>query len=389
MEISAQESTTIFVKLYLKDIGPLRKPLSIDKERELLERNYDGDIAAFHKLELSNQYVVIEEVLTQKDSGMEIMDLILFSNLALMQSIKEFDINSNGGFKAYLRQLIHWNLKSLVANHASIIRYPANIYEQVIEYHKNVLIDNIGLVTQFPAVRSYNPLTEVDPLNLGSDLNSIIPVWIHQYSEKLLEQIPSNPPIESESDIESLKMEIEFAKSSLEKQEIHVIDLYFGLDREYALTLNEIGEFFSLTRERARQIKEKTIKRLRHKSRSKKLRTYLGSGIYEIDEFFEYEYDFLIPPFHMLNEDDNVALSLLEKYVEPRRRKTDIISPIIREEIISLLRNLGEPTKVRQVKNFILRSHPDIADHIILHAINSSEEIIRNAEYLALKEFFE
>ena len=75
---------------------------------------------------------------------------------------------------------------------------------------------------------------------------------------------------------ESLESEIQSALDTLKDREREVIKMYFGIDREYALTLNEIGEEFNLTRERVRQIKEKAIRRLRHKSRSTKLRNYLG-----------------------------------------------------------------------------------------------------------------
>ena len=75
---------------------------------------------------------------------------------------------------------------------------------------------------------------------------------------------------------ESLKDEIRQSLDTLKDRERQVIKMYFGIDRDYALTLNEIGEEFSLTRERVRQIKEKAIRRLRHRSRSKSLRTYLG-----------------------------------------------------------------------------------------------------------------
>ena len=75
---------------------------------------------------------------------------------------------------------------------------------------------------------------------------------------------------------ESLKDEIRQSLETLKARECQVIKMYFGIDRDYALTLNEIGEEFSLTRERVRQIKEKAIRRLRHRSRSKSLRTYLG-----------------------------------------------------------------------------------------------------------------
>ena len=73
-----------------------------------------------------------------------------------------------------------------------------------------------------------------------------------------------------------MQLEIRDALNTLKEREREVIKMYFGIDRDYALTLNEIGEEFSLTRERVRQIKEKAIRRLRHKSRSQKLKTYLG-----------------------------------------------------------------------------------------------------------------
>jgi len=85
-------------------------------------------------------------------------------------------------------------------------------------------------------------------------------------------QIPPDTPLMSDS----LKDEIRHSLNTLKERERDVIRMYFGIDRDYALTLNEIGEEFNLTRERVRQIKEKAIRRLRHRSRSKTLRTYLG-----------------------------------------------------------------------------------------------------------------
>ena len=83
-----------------------------------------------------------------------------------------------------------------------------------------------------------------------------------------------NPDLELH--MNSLEKEVRDALETLKDREKEVIKMYFGIDREYALTLNEIGEEFGLTRERVRQIKEKAIRRLRHRSRSKKLRSYLG-----------------------------------------------------------------------------------------------------------------
>ena len=94
----------------------------------------------------------------------------------------------------------------------------------------------------------------------------------------LLDIIPDNLTDEPDKELhlDSLRDEVQAALSTLKDREKDVIKMYFGIDYEYALTLNEIGEEFGLTRERVRQIKEKAIRRLRHKSRSKKLRSYLG-----------------------------------------------------------------------------------------------------------------
>ena len=94
----------------------------------------------------------------------------------------------------------------------------------------------------------------------------------------LLDIIPDNLTDEPDKELhlDSLRDEVQAALSTLKDREKDVIKMYFGIDYEYALTLNEIGEEFGLTRERVRQIKEKAIRRLRHRSRSKKLRSYLG-----------------------------------------------------------------------------------------------------------------
>ncbi|MBC8197504.1 MAG: sigma-70 family RNA polymerase sigma factor, partial [Candidatus Marinimicrobia bacterium] len=94
----------------------------------------------------------------------------------------------------------------------------------------------------------------------------------------LLDVIPDNKQAEPDQVLmmESLQEEVEISLETLKGRERDVIKMYFGISRDYALTLNEIGEEFNLTRERVRQIKEKAIRRLRHRSRSKKLRLYLG-----------------------------------------------------------------------------------------------------------------
>jgi RNA polymerase primary sigma factor len=102
--------------------------------------------------------------------------------------------------------------------------------------------------------------------------------FVQGEDNRLLDILPNDqqPPPDSELMRESLRVEVQQVLNTLSEREAEVIRLYFGLDDQQALTLEEIGEKFNLTRERVRQIKEKAIRRLRHASRSKALRTYLG-----------------------------------------------------------------------------------------------------------------
>ena len=126
----------------------------------------------------------------------------------------------------------------------------------------------------------------LQPVELGFMINDLLvenfpDIMTTQFTAKMEEQLDEVEDGKTESPdkellMDSLQEEVSAALDTLKDREREVIRMYFGIEREYALTLNEIGEEFGLTRERVRQIKEKAIRRLRHRSRSRKLRQYLG-----------------------------------------------------------------------------------------------------------------
>jgi hypothetical protein len=156
--------------------------------------------------------------------------------------------------------------------------------------------------------------------------------------------------------------------------------MYFGLDRNEIMTLEEIGQKYNLTRERVRQIKENAIQRLRHVSRSKYLKGYLN--IFDSGTFFIFnEGDYSTNSFTSKLEDESYAIELLEKYVEPRRRQTpypDVpnISELCRKLIKNYLEKQGKPCSYDILKNYVYNRLPLLKEGSFDYALSTSEDVI-------------
>jgi RNA polymerase primary sigma factor len=268
--------------LYLREIGetPL---ITAEKEVELAKRIKQGDQDALEKLTKANLRFVVSVAKQYQNQGLSLADLINEGNIGLIKAAKRFDETRGFKFISYAVWWIRQAILQALAEQSRIVRLPLNrvgtlhkigkvssSLEQ--EYGREPSPDEIARELELSALEvsdtlkiSNSHLSLDAPFSVSED-NSLIDVLEDEFQ-------PS--PDENLLD-DSLRIEIEKALDTLTPREAEVINLYFGLNGEKALTLEEIGARFGLTRERVRQIKEKAIRRLRHTSRSKSLRAYLN-----------------------------------------------------------------------------------------------------------------
>lgn len=268
--------------LYLREIGetPLIKA---EEEVELAKRIRQGDQLALEKLTKANLRFVVSVAKQYQNQGLSLSDLINEGNIGLIKAAKRFDETRGFKFISYAVWWIRQAILQALAEQSRIVRLPLN---RVGTLHKigkisSSLQQEFGREPSADEIARKLELTEgevSDTLKISnSHLSLDAPFSVSEDNSliDILEDEMQESPDESLLS-DSLRIEIEKALDTLTPREAEVINLYFGLNHEKPLTLEEIGARFSLTRERVRQIKEKAIRRLRHASRSKALRAYLN-----------------------------------------------------------------------------------------------------------------
>lgn len=267
---------------YLQEIGKVEL-LTPDEEIELARRIKKGDQKALEKLTKANLRFVVSVAKQYQNQGLSLGDLINEGNLGLIKAAKRFDETRGFKFISYAVWWIRQSILQALAEQSRIVRLPLN---------RVGALNKIGkafstLEQEFEREPSASELAEEldmslyevsDTLKISGRHLSMDAPFSQGEDNRLLDVIEDTRQPSPDSGLmeESLKEEIRRALGTLTEREAQVIKLYFGLDSEHPLTLEEIGEKFNLTRERVRQIKEKAIRRLRHASRSKALREYLG-----------------------------------------------------------------------------------------------------------------
>ncbi len=268
--------------LYLREIGetPLIKA---EEEVKLAKRIKLGDQTALEKLTKANLRFVVSVAKQYQNQGLSLSDLINEGNIGLIKAAKRFDETRGFKFISYAVWWIRQAILQALAEQSRIVRLPLN---RVGTLHKIGKVSS-SLQQQYGREPSANEIAKKLELSEGevsdtlkisnSHLSLDAPFSVSEDNSliDILEDEMQESPDESLLS-DSLRVEIEKALDSLTPREAEVINLYFGLNHEKPLTLEEIGTRFSLTRERVRQIKEKAIRRLRHASRSKALRAYLN-----------------------------------------------------------------------------------------------------------------
>ena len=267
---------------YLQEIGKVDL-ITAEEEVELAQKIRAGDDRALDKLTKANLRFVVSVAKQYQNQGLTLPDLINEGNLGLIKAAKRFD--ETRGFK-FISNAVWWIRQSILqalAEHSRIVRLPLNRVGTISKITKTAE----DLESEYERPPNEDEIAKqlemrseevTDAIRISRRHHSLNAPFRDGDKNSLMDVIEDNNqrPPDTKLMSESLKEEIKTCLDSLKDRERDVIKMYFGIERDYALTLNEIGEEFSLTRERVRQIKEKAIRRLRHKSRSKSLRTYLG-----------------------------------------------------------------------------------------------------------------
>jgi RNA polymerase primary sigma factor len=268
--------------LYLQEIGetPL---LTAEEEIQLARRIRQGDREALDKLTRANLRFVVSVAKQYQNQGLSLADLVNEGNIGLIKAAQRFDETRGFKFISYAVWWIRQAILQALAEQSRIVRLPLN---RVGALHKigkasSTLEQEFGREPSAEEIAKeleMNPLEVTDTLKISNSHLSLDAPFSHGEDNSLMDVLANElqPAPDDALLDESLKIEISKALDTLTIREAEVISLYFGINRERAFTLEEIGSEFGLTRERVRQIKEKAIRRLRHTSRSKRLRAYLN-----------------------------------------------------------------------------------------------------------------
>ena len=266
---------------YLQEIGK-EDLITVEEEVELAQRIRKGDQKALEKLTRANLRFVVSVAKQYQNQGLSLPDLINEGNLGLIKAAEKFDETRGFKFISYAVWWIRQSILQALAEQSRIVRLPLNQVGSLNKINKafsrfeqenerrpspEELADSLDLPAEKVAdtLRVSGRHISVDAPFVEGEDNSLLDVLVNDDS-----------PIADRTLInESLSTEVERALSTLTERERDIIKLFFGINTQ-EMTLEEIGEKFDLTRERVRQIKEKAIRRLRHSSRSKLLKPYLG-----------------------------------------------------------------------------------------------------------------
>lgn len=280
-QITNRESQSL--DKYLQEIGKVDL-LTPDDEVELARRIKEGDQVALEKLTKANLRFVVSVAKQYQNQGLSLGDLINEGNLGLIKAAKRFDETRGFKFISYAVWWIRQSILQALAEQSRIVRLPLN---------RVGALNKIGkafskLEQQFEREPSAEEISEIlegmseseiqDTMKISGRHISMDAPLVQGEENRLLDVLENEDEPDPDRQLidESLSKEVERALGTLTAREAEVIRFYFGIGVEHSLTLEEIGEKFDLTRERVRQIKEKAIRRLRHTTRSRGLKTYLG-----------------------------------------------------------------------------------------------------------------
>jgi RNA polymerase primary sigma factor len=267
---------------YLQEIGRVDL-ITAEEEVELAQKIKAGDERALEKLTKANLRFVVSVSKQYQNQGLTLPDLINEGNLGLIKAAKRFDETRGFKFISYAVWWIRQSILQALAEQSRIVRLPLNKIGSINKINKAYAV----LEQKFERPPTPEEIADLVELSITEVKQSLKNTGRHvSMDAPLIEGEDSNlydvmgsedsPNPDAQLMLESLREEIRRALDTLTPREADVVSSYFGLNAGHAMTLEEIGEKFDLTRERVRQIKEKAVRRLKQTSRSKILKTYLG-----------------------------------------------------------------------------------------------------------------
>ena len=269
------------VRMYLKEIGKVPL-LSSEEEMELAKQIEEGSQYAKKKLAEANLRLVVSIAKRYVGRGMLFLDLIQEGNLGLIKAVEKFDFRKGFKFSTYATWWIRQAITRAIADQARTIRIPVHMVETINKLIRvsRQLLQELGRDPKPEEIAKEMEMTEEkvrEIMKIAQDPVSLETPIGEEEDSHLGDFIPDDDaPAPAEAAAYSLlKEQIEEVLGSLNEREQKVLKLRFGLEDGRARTLEEVGKEFDVTRERIRQIEAKALRKLRHPSRSKKLRDYL------------------------------------------------------------------------------------------------------------------
>lgn len=267
---------------YLQEIGKVDL-ITAEMEVELAKRIRSGDQIALEKLTKANLRFVVSVAKQYQNNGLTLGDLINEGNVGLIKAAMRFDETRGFKFISYAVWWIRQSILQALAEQSRVVRLPLNRVGSLNKISKTFS----ELEQRFQREPSTEEMAEEmkvtleeveSSMHIGGRHISVDAPFVQGESNNLLDVLINHSEITPDSAlmVDSLKREVSRALATLPERESEIISDYFGLNGSDCLTLEEIGEKFNITRERVRQIKEKATKRLKHTSRSKSLKSYLG-----------------------------------------------------------------------------------------------------------------
>ena len=275
---------TISLDKYLHDISKVAM-VTAEEEAELAQKIREGDKLALEKLTKANLRFVVSVAKQYQNQGLTLSDLINEGNIGLIKAAQRFDETRGFKFISYAVWWIRQSIMQAIAEQARIVRLPLNKIGNITKINRT-FSELEQLHEREPSIDEIAELLEIttsevaDSLRIsGRHVSVDAPLSDDEESSSMLDVMSDKDELQKpdkELMIQSLRNEIERSFSTLSFREAEVLRLYFGINSKSPLTLEEIGEQFELTRERVRQIKEKALRKLKHTSRCKLLKQYLG-----------------------------------------------------------------------------------------------------------------